>query len=221
MEKGTKRMTLQEILKQYGLDDSQIKNVLDDMKKNKIFISSEENLDIRYGKLKADHDNLTAEHQKSTDLIAQLQRQTKDNEDVQKKITDYQAQIQTLQQEALQAKTESALKIGLLSAGAKASDIDYLLFKIQHDGDFKAELGEDGNIKGLDEKVKGLKIQYPNQFEGTGKGKGEKIIEPKKLEEGDKNRTVTREEFLKMGYNARLELKKNNPELFRTLQKGN
>ena len=160
-------MTLQEILKAKGLTDEDIKSVIGEMKQNKIFTASEENLDVRYGKLKTDHDNLTAEHKKSTDLIAELQKATKGQEAVQGKITEYEATIKKLQEEAIQAKTESALKIGLLSAGAKATDIDYLIFKMSHDEDWKPALDDQGQVKGLDEKLKGLKTQFPNQFESS------------------------------------------------------
>lgn len=207
-------MTLQELLKSIeGLTEEQQKAILDEMKKNKIFTASEENLDVRYSKLKTDHDNLTAEHQKSTDLIAELQKATKGQEAVQGKITEYEATIKKLQEEAIQAKTESALKIGLLSAGAKASDIDYLLFKMSHDTDWKPEIGEDGQIKGLDEKVKGLKTQYPSQFEGS----STKKIDEKKLEKRDNESSVSKEEFSKMSYQERLNLYNTNPDQYKEL----
>lgn len=41
-------MTLQEILKSQGLTDEQIQTIVGEMKQNKIFTASEENLDIRY-----------------------------------------------------------------------------------------------------------------------------------------------------------------------------
>lgn len=207
-------MTLQELLKSIeGLTEDQQKAILEGMKKNKIFTASEENLDVRYGKLKTDHDNLTAEHKKSTDLIAELQKATKGQEAVQGKITEYEQTIQKLQEEAVQAKTESALKIGLLSAGAKSSDIDYLLFKMEHDGDWKPELGEDGQIKGLDEKVKGLKTQFPSQFESS----SSKKIDEKKLEKSDDKDKISAEEFKKMGYQAKNKLFNEDPELYRKL----
>lgn len=207
-------MTLQELLKTIeGLTDAQQKAIIDGMKQNKIYTASEENLDVRYGKLKTDHDNLTAEHQKSTDLIAQLQKQTKDNEGIQNKITDYQNQIKTLQEEAVKARTESALKIGLLSAGAKPDDIDYLMFKMEHDGDWTPELSEDGQIKGLDDKLKGLKTQYPAQFEAT----SNKIIDEKKLDKQNEKDGVTADEFRKMGYQQKNQLFNENPELYRKL----
>lgn len=207
-------MTLQELLKSIeGLTEDQQKAILEGMKKNKIFTASEENLDVRYGKLKTDHDNLTAEHKKSTDLIAELQKATKGQEAVQGKITEYEQTIQKLQEEAVQAKTESALKIGLLSAGAKSSDIDYLLFKMEHDGDWKPELGEDGQIKGLDDKVKGLKTQFPSQFESS----SSKKIDEKKLEKSDNKDKISAEEFKKMGYQAKNKLFNEDPDLYRKL----
>ena len=207
-------MTLQELLKSIeGLTEEQQKAILEGMKKNKIYTASEENLDVRYSKLKTDHDNLTAEHQKSTDLIAELQKATKGQEAVQGKITEYEATIKKLQEEAVQAKTESALKIGLLSAGAKASDIDYLMFKISHDTDWKPEIGEDGQIKGLDDKVKGLKTQFPSQFEGS----STKKIDEKKLDKPETKDQITSEEFKKMGYQAKNELYNKDPDLYRKL----
>ena len=209
-------MTLQEILKSKGMSDEDITSVIGEMKQNKIFTASEENLDVRYGKLKTDHDNLTAEHKKSTDLIAELQKTTQGQEDVQKQITEYKQTIQKLQEEAQEAKTESALKIGLLSAGAKAGDIDYLIFKMSHDSDWKPELGNDGQVKGLDDKLKGLKTQYPNQFETT----SQKKVEEKKLDKPDNDSKVTKEEFAKMGYQARMKLYNDNPELYKELTNG-
>lgn len=206
-------MTLQDILKSKGLSDEDIKSVISEMKQNKIFTASEENLDVRYGKLKTDHDNLTAEHQKSTDLIAELQKATKGQEAVQGKITEYEATIKKLQEEAVQARTESALKIGLLSAGAKADDIDYLIFKMSHDTDWTPELGDNGVIKGLDEKVKGLKTQFPNQFETT----SQKKIEEKKLDKPDDDSKVSKEDFTRMGYQAKLKLFNENPDLYKQL----
>lgn len=210
-------MTLQEILKAKGLTDEDIKSVIGEMKQNKIFTASEENLDVRYGKLKTDHDNLTAEHKKSTDLIAELQKATKGQEAVQGKITEYEATIKKLQEEAVQAKTESALKIGLLSAGAKATDIDYLIFKMSHDADWKPELDDQGQVKGLDEKVKGLKTQFPNQFESS----AGKKIEEKKLEKSDDESSVSKEEFNKMSYQERLKLYNENPDQYKELSGSN
>jgi hypothetical protein len=206
-------MTLKEILKAKGVADDVVESIIGEMKTHKIFTASEENLDIRFGKLKTDHDALVQKDAESQKLIADLQSATKGQEKVQKQIADYQAQIARQQEELNQAKIESALKIGLLSAGAKASDVDYLIFKMNHDGDWKPELDENGQVKGLDDKVKGLKTQFPAQFEMS----SSKKIDEKKLDKPDTKQTTTKDDFKKMGYQAKLKLFNENPDLYNEL----
>ena len=45
-----------------------------------------------------------------------------------------------------------------------------------------------------------------------------KILE-NNLPGGDKDKTVTKEQFLKMGFNERMKLKEENPELFKQYNK--
>ena len=208
-------MTLKEILKAKGVADDVIESIMGDMKTHKIFTASEENLDIRFGKLKADHDALTQKDAESQKLISELQSATKGQEEVQKQIAEYQAQIAKQDEELKQAKIESAQKIALLSAGAKSSDIDYLLYKMNHDPDWKPELDDNGVIKGIDDKVKGLKTQFPVQFEAS----STKKIDEKKLDKPDQKQTVTKDDFKKMGYQSRLKLFNENPELYNELSK--
>ena len=207
-------MTLQEILKSQGLTDEQIETITGEMKQNKIFTAGEENLDIRYSKLKADHDNLVSQHGESTKLIDQLKAGTKDNEALQSKITNYESQIQQLQAENAQIKLEAAIKVALI--GAKAADVDYMTFKLKEKGDL--ELDDQGNIKGIDDKLAGLKTQFPTQFEAA--GTAGKQIEVQKLPDHNNagGNNVTKEEFNKMGYNSRVELKKSNPELYEQMK---
>jgi seryl-tRNA synthetase len=153
-------MTLQEILKSKGLSDEQIEAILGEMKQNKIFTANEENLDIRYGKLKGDHENLTKQHSEATALIEQLKKDNKGNEDLQSKVTGYETRIGELEKELEQSKVDSALKIALLEA--KVQDVDYLTFKIKEKGE--VILDENGKIKGIDDTLAALKTQYPNQF---------------------------------------------------------
>ena len=62
-------MNLLEILKSNGISDDVINKITDEMRSNKVYTASEENLDIRYGKLKKDH----AESQATiTDLQSQI-----------------------------------------------------------------------------------------------------------------------------------------------------
>ena len=82
-------MTLEELLKGQNLTDEQVTAIIDGMKENKIFTASEENLDIRYGKLKTDHDALAVKDAESQKLIEELQKATKGQDAVQAKITEY------------------------------------------------------------------------------------------------------------------------------------
>jgi len=106
--------------------------------------------------------------------------------------------------------------VGLLAAGVKPEDVDYVTFKLKAKGEI--ELDDQGNIKGWDDKVAGLKTQFPANFVSA----GGKKYEEHKLESGDgsSNEPITKEQFNKMGYNSRVELKRNNPEQYSQLMKG-
>ena len=208
-------MTLQEILMAKGLDDAAVESIIGDMKQNKIFTVSEENLDIRYSKLKADHDNLTAQYGESTKLIEQMKAGAKDNEVLQGKITSYESTIATLQQQLKETQMDAAIKVALL--GAKAMDVDYLTFKLKEKGEL--ELDDQGNIKGIDDKLAGLKTQFPTQFDS---GTAQKEIQAQKLPDRTNlgTPTVTKDDFNKMGYGSRVKLKETDPELYTQLMKG-
>ena len=177
-------MTLEEILKSQGLNDEQVASIVGEMKQNKIFTASEENLDVRYGKLKADHEGSVVELEKANGLIAELQKTNKGNEELQGQINAYNEQIKELQDEVEKTKIDAAIKVGLLAE--KALDVDYLTFKLREKGD-ELELDEQGNIKGWSDKVAGLKTQFPNQFESA--SNGVKKIDENKLPQGENENT--------------------------------
>ena len=206
-------MTLAEILKAKGIDDATIQEVQNEMKSNKIFTASEENLDVRYGKLKTDHEGKIAELTEANNLIAELKKSNKGNEDLQGKIGTYETQVAQLQAELEQTKLDSEIKVGLLEA--KALDVDYLTFKLKEKGEMSRD--ESGKIKGWDDMVAALKTQFPTQFETVGQ---KNILENKLPENDPDNKVVTKEEFNKMGYNSRVALKQSNPEQYNQLMKG-
>lgn len=208
-------MNLTELLKLQGLTDEQIEKISNSMKENKIYTASEENLDLRYSKLKSDNEAMLTKDAESQKLIAELQKATEGQKEIQNKIKEYEATIQKQQEELQATKTESALKVNLLSAGAKATDIDYLIYKLNKGG-WKPELNDDGAIKEFDNKVKELKIEFPNQFETS----STKKFEEKKLDKPKQENIITKDDFIKMGYQARSKLFNENPELYEELKKG-
>lgn len=201
-------MTISEILKAKGLSDDVIKGVLEDMKANKVFTASEENLDIRYGKLKTDHEGVTKQLGEANTLIEELKKSNKGNEGLQQKVTAYEAQVQQLQQELEESKIDAAIKVGLLSE--KALDVDYLTFKLKTKGE-ALTLGEDGKIKGWDDKIAALKTQCPTQFESSGK----KNIVENKLPDPEDHSTLSKTDLLKKPYAERQKIFEENPEAFR------
>lgn len=170
----------------------------------------------KYTSLETDLSGKDAELIKANNLIEELKKSTGKDEGLQQKITDYESEIETLKQENADLKTENALKFALVAAGAV--DVDYLVFKAKEKGE--VELGDDGKIKGEDDLISGLKTQHPAMFEasdGNQQQNGNRRVLENNLPKGDKNKTVTKEQFLKMGYNERMKLKQENPELFKQL----
>lgn len=201
-------MTIAEILKANGVDDNAAKAILDAMKENKIYTASEENLDIRYGKLKGDHEGVTKQLAEANSLIEELKKSNKGNEGLQEKVAAYETKVQQLQAELEQTRIDAAVKVGLLDS--KALDVDYLTFKLKAKGD-ALTLDENGKIKGWDDKLAALKTQFPQQFESSGK----KTIIENRLPEQEEHGTLSRSEILKKPYAERQKIFEENPEAFR------
>lgn len=204
-------MNISEILKAKGVSDDVIAAVLDDMKANKIYTASEENLDIRYGKLKTQHEGVTKQLEEANGLIDQLKKSNKGNEDLQAQIAAHEQREAQLQAELEQTKLDAEIKVELLAA--KALDVDYLTFKLKEKGELA--LDENGKIKGWDDKLAGLKTQFSNQFETDGK---KNIIE-NRLPNPEENQTLTKADILKKPYVERAQLFETNPDAFREAMK--
>lgn len=207
-------MTLQEILKANGVVDDIVSKVLAAMKENKIYTASEENLDVRYSKLKTDHESVTKQLETANTTIADLKKANGNNEALQGKVTEYEQTIAQLQEQLKTAQIEAAAQLALRDA--KVIDPDYMLFKLKEKGEL--ELDENGKIKGIDDKIAGLKTQFPTQFESNG---GKKTEEKKLPGEDDNggNPGMTKAEFLKKPYAERAKFYNENPEAYRELMK--
>lgn len=206
-------MNLNEILKSNNIADEVITAILNAMKENKIFTASEENLDVRYGKLKTDHESKIKELDEANNLIGELKKSNKGNEDLQNKIGSYETQVGELQKELEKTKLDAAIKVALLSE--KAADVDYLTFKLKEKGEL--ELDENEKIKGWEDKIAALKTQFPTQFENS----ASKKVEEHKLEQPENNNmTFTKSDILKKPYGERMKIYEANPEAYREAMKG-
>lgn len=188
-------MKLNEILKAKNIGDDVIQSIFDDMKANGIYLSSEENIDIRYGKLKTQHEGVTKERDEARATLEELQKAAKGQENLQQIIKEHEQREEQLQAELEQTKLDAAIKVGLLAE--KALDVDYLTYELKKKGELTFD--ENGEIKGWEDKIAALKTQKPTFFESSA---SKKIIE-NELPEGDPdagNDPKTLEEALKAQY---------------------
>lgn len=121
----------------------------------------------------------------ANNLINQLKKDTKGNEDLQEKITGYETQLAELNAKYIETKLNSAIKLALVTE--KALDVDYLTYKLKEilkDNNKTLELDDNDNIKGWNDYLTELKTKFPTQFDNTSTGK--KIIE-NRLPEGNKD----------------------------------
>lgn len=169
------------------------------------------------GKYDALQELLTGKESELTNangLIEQMKKATKGDEDLQGKFAEYEKQNATLQAELQETKLKSAIKVALLSE--KAVDIDYLTYKLNENLKEKGEsleLDENDNIKGWEDKLSGLKTQFPTMFEYA--GSGGKKVEENRLPENNEQGAFSRAEILKKPYAERAKLFEENPEAFR------
>lgn len=212
---------LTEIFRGRSIADDIIQGVLDDMKANKLFLASEENMDVRYGKLKGEHETAKKSLDDANTTIKQLQEATQGQDNLQQIIKDHEQKEAQLQAELEKAKFEAEAKYGLLSAGAE--DVDYGLFMLQkimtEDGK-EQKVDENGKIPGWDNLLSSLKTQSPKNFPAKADGDGYEVYEPLKLKKGDgKDAAPTKEEFSAYGYEERMALKQKNETLYNQLAK--
>ena len=201
--------TINEILTARGLDETTVGNILNDLKENKLFFTSEENMDIRHGKLKAQFEGQGKQLEEALATIETLKKSTKGQEDAQKQIAEHEAREKELLEELEKTKVISEARFALKDAGAL--DVDYLLYKLQEKGELA--LDEHGKLKDWDDKLAGLKTQLPTQFESKSGKKN--IVENKLPGENGGGDAVTRESLLKMPYAERMKVYTENPEAYK------
>ncbi len=120
-------------------------------------------------------------------LIAELKKTNKGDEETQKKITEYEGKITTLEAELKQTKINNAVNLAVRDA--KGIDADYLAYKIKEKVKEKGgelTLNSDDKIEGIDDIISELKTQYPTQFD-TSKGGGGGKVDPLPLPNNNGN----------------------------------
>ncbi len=150
-------MNFKEYLLSVGLTEEQVTKVEQGMPAQKLYLASEENLDTRYTKLKEQKEQLENDLNAANKLVGDLKKTNKDAEDLQQKITDYEAKVQQLETERSEERKTYAIKEALQKEGV--SDVEYMMFKLG-----QLEVDKDGNVVDLENKVKALKETNPTFF---------------------------------------------------------
>lgn len=147
-------MGLKEILKKQGYTDEQIKAIMDEMATNNLHVSSVENPEETIRQLQKEKEKLEEDAKK---------------QGVEKKPTDQtdpsaSEEIRKLQETIRKGQINTKLLVALTKANA--TDVDYLMYQAEKNGDIKnIKIGDDGKITGVDEVVTSLKKSHAGQFE--------------------------------------------------------
>lgn len=156
-------MTLQELLKAQGIADEQITSIVDAMKENKLYISSEENLDVRYSKLKEQNAELETQLSDRDKQLTELSSKAKGNEELEKQIKELQ-DVNTQTKEEYEDKLSErdfSYKLESELRSAKAKNIKAVQALLDRE---VITLNED-KFTGLEDQLKALKESDPYLFE--------------------------------------------------------
>ena len=171
---------------------------------------------LKYDDVAAQLEGKNNELTNANNLISELKKASKGNEDIQAKFIQYEQQNAQLQAELQETKIKSAIKVALMSE--RAVDVDYLTYKLNEKLKEKGEsleLDENENIKGWSDKLSGLKTQFPTMFESVSdNNEGYQVLNPNKLPNGENTGTLTKEQLLKKPYAERARIAQENPEAY-------
>ena len=193
---------IQEILKNNGLNEDQITNILNSMKESKVYTTKHENIDERYNKLKTQKTELETQIKERDTQLADLSKNNKDNESLLNQIKDLQAlnkQTTTDYENKInQIQFDFALEGALTNAKSKNNkalkallDMDNIKY-------------QEGKFEGLQEQIEALQKDASYLFDldttpaSTG-GLGSFGRNGGKV-------GITKEEFSKMSYSERMNL---------------
>ena len=145
---------IQEILKNNGLNEDQITNILNSMKEAKVYTTKHENIDERYNKLKTQKTELEAQIKERDTQLADLSKNNKDNEGLLNQIKDLQAlnkQTTTDYENKInQMQFDYALEGALTNAKSKNNKALKALL------DMNSIKYQEGKLEGLQEQIEAL-----------------------------------------------------------------
>ena len=158
---------IKELLKKLGYSDEDITKIENGIKEEKIYLTKEEKIEERYEKLKVKKEALQDELKEANTTIADLKKNNSGNEDLQKKVSEYEKTIDTLKKDGEKKSFDMALELELTRANAKKTKAVKALLDLE-----KVKLKDDGSFDGLNEQLDKLKESDDYLFNtGTVKAK--------------------------------------------------
>lgn len=147
-------MDLEQILKEQGYTEAQIKAILDAMADNKLYVSAVEKPEDTIRQLQEDKVKLEKE-KAALEKTAESQTSEKPGEAA--------AEISKLQETLKKAQVNLQLVKALTKANAV--DVDYMIYQAERSGKLNdVKLEDDGSVSGMDVLVEGLKKDFSTHF---------------------------------------------------------
>lgn len=200
-------MTLAEILKAQGLTDEQIATITGEMSSNKIYTTNEENIDVRYNKLKTERDDLKVKLDTADTTITDLKEANKENETLQSTIKTHEDTIATLKTDYDTKVRDMSIQSAIQS---KLTDTKYPeLLETKFDKK-KLTVSEDGTVLGIDEQLTNIKESYKDLFTPVVTGRPPNNT-------GGAPKAINKEQFNQMSYKEKLNLFNDDPETYKQL----
>lgn len=147
-------MDLEQILKEQGYTDEQIKAILDAMAAGKLYVSSVEKPEDMIRQLQEEKVKLEKE-KAALEKTAESQTSGKPEETA--------AEISKLHETLRKAQVNLQLVKALTKANAV--DVDYMIYQAERSGKLNdVKLEDDGSVSGMDVLVEGLKKDFSTHF---------------------------------------------------------
>ncbi|MCC0642656.1 phage scaffolding protein [Clostridioides sp. ZZV14-6150] len=157
---------MEELLKSLGYQDTDIKNIVEGMKKEKIYTSKEENIDERYNKLKEQKSALEEQIKGANDTISDLKKNSKNSEDIEVKVKEWETKYNELDNTSKVKIKNMTIDYAIKSKLSGVNEKYRKLLCKEFDTE-KLEVKDTGEIIGLDEQFKNISETYKEWFESS------------------------------------------------------
>jgi len=153
-----------------GLTEEQATAVSEGMPGENFYLATEENLDERYTKMKQQKEQLETDLKTANELVNNLEKSNKSNEELQTQIDSYKTELETLNTQRAEDRKNAAIELALTAAGAKNIKAAKALLDLEG-----LEVTENG-LKGLDAQLEGIKKDNDYLFQNEQQQQTPKIV---------------------------------------------